>query len=163
MRPGTVRLARWIAVAWLAVLAACAGFLFPEPVQVSVVGMEPITGEGMEARFLLKLRVQNPNDRPVDFDGVSVELDVRGMRLASGVSDARGSVPRFGEQVITVPVSVPMTAVLRQLLGLANDASRLDGLKVDYTLRGRLAGSGMGGVPFSARGELAMPGSRTAP
>jgi hypothetical protein len=91
-----------------AALAGCAGLGVREPVNVSVVGMEPLPGQGMEGRFLVKLRVQNPNDRPIDYDGVSLELDLRGSRLATGFSDERWTVPRFGETFVQVPVSVPV-------------------------------------------------------
>jgi LEA14-like dessication related protein len=108
----------------------------------------------MEGRFALKLRAQNPNETPVEFDGASLTLDVRSGSVASGVSDVRGIVPRFGETVITVPVTVPASAMIRQALGLASgDRSRLD-----YNLTGWLAGSGFGGTSFSAKGELILPG-----
>ena len=58
---------------------------------------------------------------------MSVSLDVRGSRLASGVGDVRGTVPRFGETVIAVPVTVPVSAMIRQALGFASgDRDRLD-------------------------------------
>jgi LEA14-like dessication related protein len=107
----------------------------------------------MEGRFLVKLRVQNPNEQALDYDGVSIELDVRGSRLATGVSDARGSVPRFGEAVLEVPVSVPVSAMVRQALGFATG----DRSRVDYRVRGRLAGPGFGAVSFSSSGELTLP------
>ena len=134
-------------------LAGCAALGFGEPVNVSVVGMEPLPGQGMEGRFLVKLRVQNPNDRPIEYDGVSLELDLRGNRLATGVSDERGTVPRFGESIVQVPVSVPVSALVRQALGFATG----DRTRSDYRLRGRLASSGFGGVSFSATGELTLP------
>ncbi|MBP8175788.1 MAG: Water stress and hypersensitive response domain-containing protein, partial [Sphaerotilus sp.] len=42
-------------------LAGCASLAYREPVRINVVGLEPIPGEGMEMRFKVKLRVQNPN------------------------------------------------------------------------------------------------------
>ena len=126
-------------------LAACASLTGREPLTVDVVGLEPLPSQGMEGRFLVKLRVQNPNEAPIEFDGVSVRLDVRGQRLASGVSDARGTVPRFGETVIAVPVTVPVAAMVRQAIGLATG----DRTRLDYELTGRLAGPGFGGVGFS--------------
>jgi LEA14-like dessication related protein len=135
-----------------AFLAACAGFL-GQPVEVSVVGIEPLPGQGMEGRFLVKMRVQNPNDRPIEFDGIHVELDVRGSRLATGVSDARGTVPRFGESVLEVPVSVPVSALVRQAFGFATG----DRSRADYRLRGRLAGSGLGGTSFESSGSIDLP------
>jgi len=99
------------------------------------------------------LRVQNPNDAALDFDGISIELDVRGSPFATGVSDERRSVPRFGEIVISVPVSVSALAVVRQAIGLATSERPI----VDYTLHGRLAGTRFGGLRFESKGEIDVP------
>lgn len=136
-------------------LAGCATFGLREPLRVSVAGMDPLQGEGMEARFILKLRVQNPNDSALDFDGVAVDLELAGKGFASGVSDQRGSVPRYGEALISVPVTVPATAIIRQLFGIATTGKPPD--KLDYHLRGRLGGIGLGGARFESKGELALP------
>ncbi len=144
---------RHLLIPLLAGLAGCASLTGREPLTVDVVGLEPLPSQGMEGRFAVKLRVQNPNDAPVAFDGVSITLDVRGGRLASGVSDARGTVPRFGETVITVPVTIPVGAMFRQALGLATG----DRSSLDYELRGRLAGTGFGGTSFSSTGSLTLP------
>jgi hypothetical protein len=134
-------------------LAGCAGLGFGEPIDVILAGIEPLPGEGMEVRFALKLRVQNPNDRPIDYDGVQVELEVRGAQLASGVSDQRGTVPRFSERVITVPMSVSVIGVVRQVIDFATGQN----VKAAYSMRGRLAGPGFGGVRFASKGELQLP------
>lgn len=142
------------ALALSATIAGCAGLGLGPPVSVNVAGIEPLPSQGLEGRFAVRLRVQNPNDRPLEFDGIAIELAVRGATLARGVSDQRGTVPRFGETVITVPVSVPMSALIRQALGTAAG----DALRTDYELRGRLAGPGLGGgVRFDSRGEFAFP------
>lgn len=101
----------------------------------------------------VKLRVQNPNDAAIDFDGVSLALDVRGMSFATGVSGERGSVPRFGEAVITVPVSVSAMAAVRQAVSVAKGERP----RADYVLRGRLSGAGFGGMRFESKGELVLP------
>ena len=139
-------------------LAACATLTGREPVVVDVVGVEPLASQGMEGRFLVKLRVQNPNTEPVAFDGVSITLDVRGSRLASGVSDVSGSVPRFGETVLAVPVTVPISAMVAQALGLATG----DRSRIDYGLSGRLHGPVFGGVNFRSSGELTLPSAAGA-
>jgi hypothetical protein len=136
------------------VLAGCAGLAGSDPVRVQFAGLEPLPGESLEWRMLLKLRVQNPNEQPVDFDGASVELDLRGQPFASGVSDARGSVPRFGETVIAIPVTVSALSVARQALDFV--AGR-QGAPLDYVLRGKLAGPALGGVRFQSTGELTWP------
>lgn len=148
-----MKLAWLLLLSLVMLLSACAGLALRDPVNVDVVGIEPLPGQGMEGRFLVKLRVQNPNEQPVDYDGLYVELEVRGHRLASGVSDERGTIPRFGESVLSLPMTVPVTAMVRQALGFASG----DRTRVDYLLRGKLAGPGFGGVSFQSRGELALP------
>src|SRR5262245_32507330 len=89
----------------LALTAGCASMQKRDPLQVTVAGVEPLQGEGMELRMMVKLRVQNPNDAPVNFNGVAVTMEVQGKTFATGVSNAQGSVPRFGETLVEVPVT----------------------------------------------------------
>ena len=136
-------------------LAGCAGFGVREPLRVSVAGLDPLPGEGMEARFVLKMRVQNPNETALDFDGVVVNLELAGKDFASGVSDQRGNVPRYGESIIAVPVTVPATAILKQMFSIATTGKPPS--KFDYRLTGRLGGIGLGGARFESEGELSLP------
>jgi LEA14-like dessication related protein len=140
-------------------IAGCAGMPGSDPLMVSVVGVEPLPGQGLELRLAVKLRVQNPNDQAVDYDGVALSLEVRGSSFASGVSADHGSVPRFGEALIVVPVTVSAMSMLKQAYGLAQGGDN----KVDYLLRGKLAGSGFGGVRFEARGEFELPTGAASP
>ena len=148
---GLAALAVALALPWL---AGCSTLTQPDKVRVNVVGVEPLPGEGMELRFAVKLRVQNPNDIAVDYDGVAVDLELDGKNLATGVSDAKGTVPRFGETVVVVPVSISAFAALRQALAFAG-GSRRD--EIPYTVNGKLAGNLFGTVRFSHAGTLKMP------
>lgn len=143
----------------LFVLAGCAVFGLREPLRVSVAGIESLPSEGMEARFAVKLRIQNPNDTSLNFDGIALVLDLQGKRFASGVSDQSGVVSRFGEALITVPVTVPATAMIRQAYGLATG----DRTKIDYQLRGHFAGQGIGRTSFDSEGEIALPAELSKP
>lgn len=133
-------------------LAGCAGLGLREPIQVNLVGMSALPGEGMEIRVAVKLRVQNLNEAALDFDGTSLTLDLRGKPFATGVSAERGTVPRFGEVVITVPMSVSALAAFRQFVGLATQDKEV----ADYAMRGRLSGSGFGGSRFEAKGMIEL-------
>ena len=133
--------------------SACASLMPGDPPRVDVVGVMPLQGQGMELRMLVQLRVINPNDAPIDYDGVYVEMDVRGQRFASGVSDARGTVPRFGEAVINVPMTVPAFAMLRQALGVAQG----DISTVQYAVSGKLSGPQWRNLRFSSDGEFKLP------
>lgn len=140
-------------------LAGCAGLAGPDPLNVTLAGVESLPGEGLEVRMTVKLRVQNPNDSPVDFNGVAVTLELRGLDFASGVSDTQGSVPRFGETVLTVPVTVSAYAMAKQALSFAMG----DRTKVSWVARGKLAGSGFGGTRFETTGEFDLPANLLQP
>lgn len=137
-------------------LAACAALPGRDPVRVSVVGVEPLAGQGLELRFNVRLRIVNPNDTPIDYDGVFVDLDLQGRNFAAGASDIRGSVPRFGEKVLDVPISVSALGALRQMLGLATNGPLPD--KLAYEVRGRIGGAAFGGQRFGSKGELSLAG-----
>jgi LEA14-like dessication related protein len=137
-------------------LSACAAMQPRDPVQVTVAGLESLPAEGLEVRMLVKLRVQNPNDVPIEYNGVFVKLDVLDQSFATGVSDERGSVPRFGESVISVPITVSMLRIAAQGIGLLGGGSRD---KVTYSLEGKLGGSGFTSTRFQAQGQLTLPGT----
>lgn len=148
-RRGALRLA---ALALL--LGGCAVLPSHDPPRVSVVGVEPLASEGLEIRLAVKLRIQNPNDTAIDYDGVALDLELNGKPLASGLSDSSGSVPRFGEAVLSVPVTISVLAALRQAQGLIDGQPRD---RLPYVLRGKLAGGVFGTVRFSSEGTLTWP------
>lgn len=161
-RDGTRRPSRAWMRAWLGIavctllLAGCV--TMSDALRVNVVGVEPLQGEGLELRFAVKLRVQNPNETSISFDGVAVDLDLDGKNVATGVSDQQGSVPRFGETIITIPVTVSAFSVARVLVGLTDVQSRGE---VPYAVSGKLAGGSFGSVRFSRSGTLKLPQSTT--
>lgn len=147
----------WLSLAALSTLplfgTGCALSPLAEPPRVQLAGIDGLPGEGMELRFVVRLRVQNPNDFALDYDGVSLDLDLRGQSFASGVAPLKGSVPRFGEGVLAVPVTVSGLAMARQLIDLVRQGSSGTSGKVAYVLKGRLGGV-LGGARFSTRGEV---------
>ncbi len=135
-------------------LSGCAALLpHRDPPKVELVGLESLPGEGLELRFLVKLRVQNPNDIDISYDGLSFDVELRDAPFASGVSAARGTLPRFGETTLAVPVSVSGLSMVRQLLGLARHGDEA-GPRLPYVLRGKLGGGLLGTLRFESRGEV---------
>ena len=159
-------LMRVLAVAVLVVapltFEGCAMFKGQDPLQVTVAGVEPLESQGMELRMAVKLRVQNPNDAPIDFSGVAVEMIVQGKTFATGVSDVGGSVPRFGETVVTVPVTASAFRMLSEALGLMHGGGGGGGTssgKISYELKAKLNSSGFSSTHFQTKGELELPTS----
>jgi len=132
-------------------LASCASLPNRDPITVNVAGIESIPGAGLEIRLLVALRVTNPNDAPVDYSGAALDFFLNDRRLATGVSGARGSVPRYGEAVLEIPVTISAFDVARQILGFAsgNNTDRFN-----YRIRGKLDGGVFGTHRFEDEGEI---------
>jgi LEA14-like dessication related protein len=141
-------------------VAGCATLRGDDPLQVTVAGIEPLQGEGMELRLLVKLRVQNPNDAPIDYRGVALQMDVQGKTFASGVSDSSGTVLGFGETVIAVPVTISAFRMVRQAIGIATDQGAR---KITSEMKCKLSGSLFATKRFATHGEFELPAPGTTP
>jgi LEA14-like dessication related protein len=155
-----VRFVRFVVVVFaLAALGSafsgCAAWFGQDPLRVNVAGLEPLDSQGMEVRFNMKLRIQNPSNSAIDYNGISVDLELNGQAFATGVSPASGTVPAFGETVVSVPVTVSALTAIHQMFVFAG---RSQYGQLEYVLRGRLSGAGItGGTRFIDQGSLSVP------
>lgn len=140
----------------LVALASCAGTPNRDPLNVSVAAIEPLPGEGMELGFAIRLRIQNPNDMAVAYSGAALWLDLNGRRLASGVTDSVGTVPRYGEVIMTIPVTISAFDMARQVFVFVNDENPNE---VRYRVRGKLEGGLFGTRRFRDEGLLELGAS----
>ena len=138
-------------------ISGCAALQPRDPLQVTVAGLEPLQGQGLEMRMNVKLRVQNPNDQPLEYNGVALELHVQGKTFATGVTDAAGTVPRFGETVITVPVTISAFRMARQAMGIMTGGG-ID--KIEYEMKGKLSG-GFSPTRFATKGSFDFPAAES--
>ena len=132
-------------------LQGCAALSGQDPLRFGIVGVDAAPGEGLELRFIVKLRVQNPNATPVEYDGLALDLDVNGKTLASGVAPVQGVVPRYGEQLFSVPVTISAFSAVRQALGLT-ELSQAQSMP--FVLRGKLANGPFSATRFVEAGKL---------
>lgn len=147
---------RIAALTFLVLVHGCAP-VHRDPLQVTVAGIDSLPGEGLEMRLMVKLRVQNPNDTPVDYDGVAVHMAVQGKKFATGVADTIGSVPRFGETVVSVPVTISAMSLISQAFGLMQGPGME---KIRYEMKGKLSGHGLSSTHFAVQGELDLGGPK---
>lgn len=146
-------MARWLGL-WLGalLLAGCATLAgISEKPRVSLKSVEPLEVGFFEQRFLLRLRVENPNPVTIPIQGLSFSVDLNGQHFADGLSDKAVTLPALGEAVLEVKASTSLGRVLRQLRELSNDSRTA----LDYHITGKLHGAGLGGVPFESRGQIA--------
>jgi LEA14-like dessication related protein len=141
-------------------LAGCATLSSGDPLNVSVAGLESLPGEGLEVRLAVRIRVQNPNDTDIQYNGAALTVNVNGHKLASGVSDEIGTVPRYGETVLTIAVTAPLFAMVRQGLSFLTDATPDE---VRYQVSGKLQGGLFGTKRFSDEGSFTLQPPTDAP
>jgi LEA14-like dessication related protein len=138
----------------LSILTGCATLPNSDPLSIDVAGIEPLPGEGLELRLAVTIRVQNPNNAAVEYSGAALSLDLNGRKLASGVSDAAGTVPRYGETTLTVPVTISAFNMVRQVFGFIEADAQGE---VRYRVRGKLEGGIFGTRRFSDEGSMQLP------
>jgi LEA14-like dessication related protein len=138
-------------VAFGVALGGCASLPSSDPLNVSVAGIESLPGEGVELRLAVRVRIQNPNDAAVEYNGAALTVNVNGRKLATGVSDAVGIVPRYGESVVTIAVTAPLLALVRQGFAFMTDSTP-DVIR--YEVKGKLEGGWFGTKRFSDSGTF---------
>jgi LEA14-like dessication related protein len=150
---------RLVAVAWLLLVAGCAALsALDTPPRVSLVALEPVHMELFEQRFRARLRIQNPNDRPLGVRGMDYSLEINGHTFADGVHAKAFSVPPYGEAVVDVALTSNLARVFEQFRALQGRSRPL----FRYALRGGISLDGViGKVGFSTEGEIDLGGGRS--
>jgi len=134
-------------------LSSCSLFVprFETP-QLSVVNVELQKSDLWEQRMKVRMRVVNPNDRPIPVKGLTVALDVQGEQLAHGVSGASFNVPALGEAEFDMNMTANMAGALIRLLGKGDSVRD----QVEYRITGKISLSEglLRSIPFEDRGTF---------
>jgi len=111
-------------------LPSCA--LQPRDVDVFLVQVSPLSSTLLEQRARIDIRIQNLSDNPIVATGMELQMDVNNRRFARGVSNAEFTIPRLGEELVSIDVSSSMLDTIGQLLSITQEG------EFEYDLRGRL-------------------------
>jgi LEA14-like dessication related protein len=99
---------------------------------VSVASIQLVGGNFLQQNFLVKLNVQNPNDRALPVTSLHVELNALGDRIASGVSSRAFVVPAHGDTQFDMTITANMALALLKLAGRTDKHSD----SIDYEMTG---------------------------
>ena len=114
---------RWFALCTAVLfLSACAS-MRPEfdPPQVSVDSIESLPGSEGIPKFLIKLRVANPNKQTLDIAGISYSISILDKELISGVSNQVPVIDPYSEGVVELEASLKLFQIVRLITGLAQN------------------------------------------
>jgi LEA14-like dessication related protein len=112
-----------------------------DPPKIDLAGVEPINSESMEPRFLLKLRIVNPNDKALTIKGIYYELSAEGHDLLSGASGSTTTVPAYGESIVTLDASTSLMGTIGLFKSLITSGGKMDALH--YQLYTKVSVAGM--------------------
>jgi LEA14-like dessication related protein len=137
----------------IALLGSCAGLRErPEPPKISLAGLEIQEIGLFEQRYLVKLRLQNPNAFALDINGMNYEIFINDRPFAHGVSRNAVSLPSFGEDVLQVDVISNLNRIFEQLRNLEQGFDR----PFSYRITGGMKLNNWPvKIPFQLDGELA--------
>ena len=144
-----------VSLAASALLGGCSLFVPKlETPQLSVVNVELQKADLWEQRMKVRMRVVNPNDRPIPVKGLTCALEIAGQELAHGVSGASFNVPALGEAEFDMNMTANMASAIIKLLGRGNDV----GDEVDYRVSGKISLSEglLRSIPFEDRGTFKL-------
>jgi LEA14-like dessication related protein len=152
MRLGTLNASSGLVLLLVIWLGGCASLSsHPEPIRVTVSDLRVIEATMLEQLYGLTLRVQNPNDTPIEFEGMSFELAINGLEFGSGVSDSRVTVPAFGDAKVEVRLVSTLFRLFRHLRALQEESEG----PLSYELSGRVSlADRFGRLRFREHGEL---------
>lgn len=144
-------------LALVVVVGACAGMgAIREPPRVSVISIEPVDLQLLEQRYVITLRVQNPNDRAITIKGLDYEIRVNDEVFGRGVSNARVELPAYGEALAEVELVSTLSRLLRQFQALIERRTP----SLDLAIDGGVSVEGIpGAIPFHFENQLVLPGT----
>ncbi len=126
---------------------------FEKP-QISVVSVDLKGGNFLQQNFLVKLNVQNPNDRTLPVTSLHVELNVDGERIASGSSSRAFVVPAHGESQFDMNITANVALALLKLAGRKDQHS--DSIEYEMTGGASLDLPFLRDLPFHQHGSVAL-------
>lgn len=136
--------------------AGCANLglqAFDDP-DIELLALEPLPSRGLEARFLLRLRIVNPNPIALDIDGLAYDVFLRDNKVLSGASNTPVSIEAYSEGEAGVEVAAGMMGSLALIRDFMSNPDAGD---IPYRLDAKISRKGLGGsIRVSREGSLDM-------
>jgi LEA14-like dessication related protein len=101
----------------LFVAIGCSGLPFGNGIEVpdvQIADVMPVEGPGLVPRARVDLTLTNPNNVPLEINGMRLQLDFNDLRLAVGQTDQVVTLPRLGEASMSIVLTSSLTDLLRQ-------------------------------------------------
>ncbi|GAC23598.1 hypothetical protein GMES_1299 [Paraglaciecola mesophila KMM 241] len=107
---------------FIAMLLSSCATLSPdfEKPELQLTNLSMLPAQGLEQRFRLTFRVTNPSNISFPVDGMNFKLNLRGLQVATGVSDKKFVLEPLSDNTFEVDVSASLFNSGRVLLDIMN-------------------------------------------
>ena len=141
-------------VALFATLASCStlGPKFVAP-QVSLVGIQIMSADMFAQQFMVRVKVENPNDLEVAVSGLEYEIFLMGDSFAEGASESSFVLPAKGEAEFDMIVKTNFVSSLGRLVSRTG-GGKLENVPYQITGKLMLEKGVMRTIPFSHAGTV---------
>ncbi len=120
--------------------------------KVTLAGLTLKDPNPLQLSFLVRLKLDNPNDLDVNLDGADVALALNGKTVAEGLSRSALTLKKRGSSELDVEVTTHTLSAMQQLLLLQTKPA------LDYAVSGHLHllnwMGALGQLPFSFSGSV---------
>jgi LEA14-like dessication related protein len=142
---------------WLGV-SGCSSMMtddLQDPV-VRLLKVDVVKAKLLEQKFVLRFRIDNPNDLSLPVRFLRYQIKLNGVPLAEGESDRDFTVPAKGHQNFSIPVRTNLWRHLKQIVNMLEDPNE----PIPYQLQGEVKTGLMFGrsVHLERKGEI-IPGN----
>lgn len=126
---------RFCLITVLLFLSGCATMSpdYEEPT-VELVSFKALPANGFEQNFEIGLKLTNPNNFELPFNGISCQLSLAGETLARGVTSDIPTAAAYGESRFVVPVSTSLMGGIKVIRALM--ASK--GQDISYQMKAKI-------------------------
>lgn len=104
-----------------------------ETPRLAIVHVAMTSGDIFSQQFLVRMHVQNPNDRELTIRGLDYQLFLEGDSFAEGVSNESFVLPPLGETEFEMTVRTNFVSGIGRLLSRLGDRSQ-----VNYVVEGKV-------------------------
>jgi LEA14-like dessication related protein len=141
-------------VALLATLASCAS-LGPKLVapELSLLGIQIMSADMFSQQFMVRVKVENPNDLEVAVSGLEYEIFLMGDSFAEGASESSFVLPAKGEAEFDMIVKTNFVSSLGRLVSRTG-GGKLENVPYQVTGKLMLEKGVMRTIPFSHAGTV---------
>ena len=146
---------RWCFIALVLLPLGCAAlYQNMERPRINIANIMPRDIKLFEQVFDLELRIQNPNNTPLEINGLAFDLEINGKRFATGVSNQSLVIDRLSSDVIHVEAITTLVGFLRQVA----EYQETPNPRVGYRIMGSIySGSSNVKLRFDDYGEIKIP------